>query len=305
MSILFFDDINASHAATGYRGWTDLPDFHVFTVEDTYPDTRQVMPPYRFGFYQMVLLENSGDAALNMNAEPVGDLSDTLTFASPEHVLAWIRGEAQRGYILYFKDAFLAHYPAAVQDEFPFFRLTDINLLRVGQHDKPAMYGHFERLLTLFQSQHPYRVQMLQACLLALLYDCKRLYDAQRQAMKDIPRRRELVLRYRQFVNQHYLSRKTVEAYAELLAVSPDYLSQTVKAVTGKNAHSLIAERILLEAKKLLTYSDLNIAEIADYLGYAEPTHFGRFFRRYTGISPLAWRQRRGAEIGHFSPETG
>jgi AraC family transcriptional activator of pobA len=48
MSIQFFDDINDSHAATGYRGRTDLPDFHAFTVEDTDPDTRRVMPPYHY-----------------------------------------------------------------------------------------------------------------------------------------------------------------------------------------------------------------------------------------------------------------
>ena len=294
MSIQVYHDINEGNAATGYHGRTDLPNFHVFTIEDTYPTTRQVMSPYTFNFYQVVLLENSGDALLNMNAEPVNHLSDSLSFASPEHVLAWVRGDAQRGFIMYFKEDFLAHYPVRVQDEFPYFRLTELNVVPVDSENKTVLRDHFKRILNMFHSKHPYRVQMLQAWLLALLFDCKRLYDDQQQTIKQSPAKNILTFRFQQFINQHYLTHKTVEAYAELLNISPDYLSQSVKAATGKTAHSLIQERILLEAKKLLTYSDLNVAEIADYLGYTEPTHFGRFFRRSFGVSPMAWRQQNG-----------
>lgn len=293
MHIQIFDDINESHRATGYHGRTDLSAFHIFTLEDTYPTTRTVMPPYRFNFYQVVLFEHADDAILNMNAEAVANLNDSLTFASPEHVLAWVRGGAQRGFILYFKEEFLAHYPTSVQDTFPFFRLTDINCLRVPVDAKHALRDYFARLLTMFQSAHPYRVQMLQARLLELLFDCKRMYDIQQHMDKQIAPRDALAFRFQHFVNQHYLTKKTVQEYANLLAVTPDHLGQISKATTGKTAHRLIAERIVLEAKKLLMYSDLTIAEIADYLGYAEPTHFGRFFRTYVGTSPLAWRRRQ------------
>jgi AraC-like DNA-binding protein len=289
MGITVLTDINESHAATGYTGRTDLPAFHVFTVEETYPSTRQVMPPYRLDFYQVVLLENSADATLSINTEAVDGLSDTLSFASLEHVLAWVRGAAQRGFIVYFKPEFLIHQ--VIAEEFPFFRLTEINLLSVNSSDKATLRDHFSRLLLMFRSDHPYRVPMLQSLLLMLLFDCKRLYARQEQTIRQTPAKHALVYRFQQFINQHFLTHKTVESYADLLSVSPDYLNQTVKSATGKTAHHHISERIVLEAKKLLTYSDLNIAEIADYLGYSEPTHFGRFFRRTLGVSPVAWRQ--------------
>lgn len=295
MKIQHFDDINQSHAATGYRGRTDLPIFHIFTIEDTYPDTCPVMLPYTFNFYQVVLLENSADAALSMNTQPVGELTDTLTFASPDHVLSWIRGEAQRGFILYFKEEFLVHHPARVEIEFPFFRLNESNLLRVEGADKSLLLAHFTALLTMFHSSHPYRVQMLQSLLLLLLFDCKRLYQAELRSLQLIAPKNLLVHRFQQSVNQHFLTRHTVEAYANLLAISPDHLSKTVKAVTGKTAYAIITERILLEAKKLLAYTDFTIAEIAHYLGFAEPTHFGRFFRQHVKVTPLVWRHNHTA----------
>ncbi|MEL6150667.1 MAG: hypothetical protein AAFR56_13655, partial [Chloroflexota bacterium] len=67
MQIQTYNDINESHAATGYHGRTDLPGFHIFPMADTYPSTRQVMPPYRFNFYQIVLFEHAPDATLSMN----------------------------------------------------------------------------------------------------------------------------------------------------------------------------------------------------------------------------------------------
>ena len=70
----------------------------------------------------------------------------------------------------------------------------------------------------------------------------------------------------------------------------PGRLTSTLQ-LDPRPAHRLIVERVVLEAKKLLTYTDLNAAEIAHFLGFDEPTHFGRFFRRYVGTTPLAWRQ--------------
>jgi len=293
MDIRVYKDINESHHATGYHGRTDIPEFHIFDVADTYPSTRQVMPPYRFEWFQIVLLENSADASLNINAKSVDDLNDNLLFASPEHVLAWVRGEAQRGYIVYFKEIFLATRPRRILEDFPMFRLNEINYLSVTSDDKQDLHHLFERLMTMFTGDHPYREPMIQAQLQILLYECKRLYDQQRIALEQESPQQAILFRFQQFINQHFLTRKRVSDYADLLAITPDYLGQVVRDMTGKTPLTLIAERVILEAQTLLLYSDLNISEIADYLGYEEPTHFGRFFRRHMGMSPTAWREKQ------------
>lgn len=293
MEILVFDDINESHAATGYHGRTDLSTFHVFTVEDTYPSTRRMMPPYTLRFYQIVMLENSYDARLDMNTAAVNDLDHVVTFASPLHVLSWVRGEAQRGFILYFKEEFLRQQPISVVDEFPFFQLMELNWVRSPHDARNGLRDHFVRILDVFQGRHPYRVQMLQALLLALLYDCKGICDAQQRQMVERSPRQLLAFRFQQALDQHFRTHKTVQSYADLLGVSADYLSESVKQTIGKLPHRLIVGRILLEAKTLLAYSELNIAEIADYLGYPEPTHFSRLFRQQAGMTPSAWRQHR------------
>lgn len=252
MHIQFFDDINESHIATGYGGRTDLSAFHIFSIADMYPHTRRIMPPYRFNFYQIVLLENSDDAMLNMNTQTLAQLSNMLLFASPDHILSWVRGEAQQGFILYFKDEFLAHYPRLVKDEFPYFRMDELNTIHVDDGDKARLKDHFVRLHHIFNSPHPYRVAILSAWLIGLLFDCKHLHERQTSRLRQYTPQEALVFRFQQFINQHFASLKKVSDYARLLSVTPDYLGQVVRMTTGKTPLSFITERILLEAKKLL-----------------------------------------------------
>lgn len=91
--ILHFDDINHSHKVMGFTGRTDLPNFHVYTLEETYPSTRKVMPPYTFRFYCLMLLEeHSQDAMIELNTQRMDGASNTMFFQSPGHVSAWVRG---------------------------------------------------------------------------------------------------------------------------------------------------------------------------------------------------------------------
>lgn len=290
--LLHFDDINQCHGAMGFSGRTDLPDFHIFTLEETYPSTRQVMPPYTLRFYAIVLLENSHDAILDLNTQYQTGPSDLLSFQAPGHVSAWVRGAAQQGFILYFQPEFLSHHGRPLPEEFPFLRTNAVNFLLLTPEEKATLYEHFARLYQTFGRFHLYRVAILQALLLALLFDCKGIYERAHATQAPRAPSANLATRFQQLLEQHYLTHQRVQAYATLLHVTPNHLSQAVAVTVGRTASDLIAERILLEAKKMLHYTSLPIAEIADYLGFAESTHFGRFFKRHTTLTPLAYRRQ-------------
>ncbi|SDG89227.1 AraC-type DNA-binding protein [Dyadobacter soli] len=100
-----------------------------------------------------------------------------------------------------------------------------------------------------------------------------------------------LLNRYLQLVNNHYIDKRTVKEYADLLSVTANHLSQSIKEVSGKNALSYIADRLLTEAKSLLLYTHVDIAEIAFQLGFSDPANFGSFFKKHVGMSPLAFRK--------------
>jgi AraC family transcriptional activator of pobA len=297
LPIPLYQEINECHEATGFPLHTDLPGFHVFTMDETYPATRQAMPPFRRGFYQITYFESMSDATVRLESQTLVGQESVLLFSAPEQLLSWVcGGQRERGFMLYFKPEVLAADAHVLEDEFPFFRLSDFNVLSLRHADAASLQAQFERLHSIYHSPHPYRLQTLAALTRALLFDCRALRDRHEPPTAKAPAGSALVARFQQLVSTCFQHHCSVESYAETLNVSVDHLSATIKDRTGRTPRDFIADRVLLEAKRLLTYTDLNVSEIAEYLQFSEPTHFARFFRRHAGCAPLQFRRDSGAD---------
>ena len=97
-------------------------------------------------------------------------------------------------------------------------------------------------------------------------------------------------LRY--LVEEHFRQERRLAFYAGKLAMTPDRLNDHVKRAAGVTAGHLIRQRVLTEAKRQLVFTSQPIHEIAYGLTFADPSHFARFFRKQTGITPQAFRDR-------------
>lgn len=146
------------------------------------------------------------------------------------------------------------------------------------------------------------RDRSLQALIDLLVIRCERLQ--QRQAGKPVmqhPRSRHLET-YLERINQSYHHGMTVEQYADELGITPPYLNQLCKQLTGRTAIQLLHERRLLEAQRQLTYTATRVQDIAAELGFNDPAYFTRFFRNQTGVSPRQYRQIAGQRQGPPAP---
>ncbi|NMA75274.1 MAG: AraC family transcriptional regulator [Bacteroidales bacterium] len=97
----------------------------------------------------------------------------------------------------------------------------------------------------------------------------------------------------RNFVNEverHYKEERTVSFYAKLLLIEERKLNQCVLKTIGKTAKQYIDSRIILEAKRFLSYSDKSVKEIGFSLGFDEPTNFNKYFKKHTKQTPLEFK---------------
>ncbi len=101
-----------------------------------------------------------------------------------------------------------------------------------------------------------------------------------------------LLARFQAMVEADYRSPRPIGDYAAALGVTPTHLSRVCRGVTGSPASRLILERRLLEARRALAYTSMQVAEIAYMLGYNDPAYFARVFAKATGESPSAFRAR-------------
>ncbi len=81
------------------------------------------------------------------------------------------------------------------------------------------------------------------------------------------------------------------KAYADLLNTTSKTLNNACKKFLGKTAGAVINEKLTVESKKLLLYSHKNLSELAFELGFADASHFNKFFKRQTGVLPGVYRK--------------
>jgi AraC-like DNA-binding protein len=131
------------------------------------------------------------------------------------------------------------------------------------------------------------------AKLLGLLYHLEDFAAVKKKETRPPTAQQTLLQKYIQLVNYHYIDKRTVQEYADLLAVTSNHLSQSVKQASGKNALAYITERLASEARSLIRYTDLEITAIAYQLNFSDPANFGKFFKKQTGVSPSEFRKQK------------
>jgi AraC family transcriptional activator of pobA len=100
----------------------------------------------------------------------------------------------------------------------------------------------------------------------------------------------QLSHQFKKLVQENVRTLKSPSAYAAKLHVSESYLNEALKKVTGFSVSYWVQHEVILEAKRLLYYSQLNVKEIAHKLGYEDHAYFSRMFKKATNITPLAFR---------------
>jgi AraC family transcriptional activator of pobA len=100
----------------------------------------------------------------------------------------------------------------------------------------------------------------------------------------------DVVARFTGLVEQGFLEKRQVNAYASELNVSPGHLNELVRKRLGTSASEVIQERVLLEAKRLLLHADLSVKEVSHALRMDDPAYFNRMFKKATGMTPVEYR---------------
>lgn len=102
-----------------------------------------------------------------------------------------------------------------------------------------------------------------------------------------------LYYKFTELVQENVTAHQDVRFYADQLFITSKYLISIVKKATGKTPHTIIDEYLLKEAYILLGYPEKTISQIAFDTGFSSTSSFGRFFKKYTSISPQEYRKRQ------------
>ena len=112
----------------------------------------------------------------------------------------------------------------------------------------------------------------------------------------------DIVSRFRGLVDEHLSSDWQIADYCEELDVRPAQLGHACKTLLASTPVAVIQEQKLLHAKRQLAYSRASAAEISYQLGFDDPAYFSRFFRKWTGTTPVQFRKTQRTFVVYASP---
>ena len=115
----------------------------------------------------------------------------------------------------------------------------------------------------------------------------KTMYDGNNSRQS---RGEEIMARFIPLLRQYGTTQRNIPFYAEQLHITPNHLSDVVRQHSGLSVMDWIHRTTTTEAKLLLKHTDLMICEISERLNFPEPTAFNRYFKKQTGVTPLAYR---------------
>lgn len=286
-----FESNNGLLEAIGFPHRSHNPYFDIYVIENMGDSTRRCMPPYRQGFYQIGLLSHVGESRLDINTDRLSMDGYPLWFVVPGQVFSWVRDDTVAGFNIIFKKEFLNTSVSNFLEEFPFLKLSESRMLMLTKEEHGLLLLDAQRMHSIFENPHPYQEKMLEGMLGSFLYFCKGVYERHKLTENHLNRAQVIVNRFEELVDKMYLETKNVGDYANKLNITPNYLTTTIKKLTGKSAKDIIQQRLLMESRNLLKYSGHDIAEIAHRLNFQEPTHFSRFFKKWSGLSPNEFRR--------------
>jgi AraC-like DNA-binding protein len=255
-------------------------------------------PPFRKDFYFIALVSHAGKTQITYDNTNVSGLNAFLVFQAPGLLYSFNRDKSANGYLLYFKKECLTFFKPDFEKEFPFFNLLHTNFFKLTQKKFDDFAPHFEEVFRSYENAKDGDHKVAAIKLLALLYELKDFTTAFKQWEEAASSPQQILYqKFMQLLNNFYIEKRSIEEYAELLHVTPNHLSQTIKSVSGKNALSFISERLIMEARSLIQFTDFDMAEIAYQLNFSDPANFGKFFKKHTGLSPLEYRRQSAPKV--------
>ncbi|QRM27338.1 helix-turn-helix domain-containing protein [Microvirga sp. VF16] len=248
--------------------------------------------PHRHEKLFQILHLAEGTAEIVVDGRSTQLIGPAIVTLPPMTVHGYTFSPDVQGTVLTLFDSRLTHILAEMDGVRETFR--SVHLISLHDHEDAArtLTADIASLAAELAGRGSARSEAIQARLMLILIALHRMQGASQTDGGRSPVRRALqhALRFRELVDLHFRSHQPIEIYASRLGLTSPHLNRICREHLGDTALGVIHQRIILEAKRYLTFTSLSAKEIALALAFDDPAYFARFFKQKTGLPPLAFR---------------
>jgi AraC-like DNA-binding protein len=269
----------------------DFGKFFIVKVEDLIRLIKLPVPPARSTTHTFIYL-TAGEAVMHIGSESYRIVQDECLVVPAGQVFSFTNLDINQGYLCNFHNDFMIGKFGKndLLKDFEFLQVWGNPLIRLDQQTSGYVQHLLQRILLVYSSSGLGSLDLIQSYFIALLCEIRSVY--QPLAGNRHSQSTALCNKFRELICANIRTMHLVRDYAALVHVSPNHLNKVVKQTTGKSPTRWIDETLVLEAKVLLHQTDLSIGEVAATLGLFDQSYFSRLFKKYEGVTPLAFRKR-------------
>jgi AraC-like DNA-binding protein/quercetin dioxygenase-like cupin family protein len=262
-------------------------------LEEVYfSDSGESDSPHRHAYYAIIFIEKGeGVHYVDFMEYKVEDNSIFFILPGQMHQLLFL--SHPKGWVMSFTEEFL------VANSIPEKLVNDIYLfndygqsppLPINETQMPV-YLNIISQIEIFSQIQNYKTEAIGSLIKLFLIQSNNHCSLQKENNPQFLETTNHLLRaFKRLLNKHYVTHHLVSDYADMLAVTADYLNKTVKSITGKSAKEHIQSKLIIEAKRSLLFTNLSSKELSYDLGFDESAHFNNFFKKTTGLTPTEFR---------------
>lgn len=275
-------------------------DFTILSIPDIHTQIPFKSPILKADYFSFILTKDgSGVYWLDDNKFPFD--SQTIYFTNPGHIKSYELNESKDAFIITLSEKFLReNIHPEIYGEFPFLLAEIVPPKKLMQNDFEEFEILYSQILKEFKRESMYKNKILGNLFMVMLLKIKEKFWSTYNPIEEGNRNSQIVKSFKHLLELEF--KKVMEKeqndgklqaqhLAERLNLHPNYLNSVIKSKTGRTVNDWIAERTLSVAKSLLINSPYSSKEIAYQLGFSEPTHFSRFFKKHTHLSPNTFRK--------------
>lgn len=244
--------------------------------------------PHRHNYYEVFIFEvGGGQHHIDFRTFPI--FNNSVHFVSPGQVHNVVRKEDSKGFVLLFSRDFYSANNQALK-QFPFLNNNSSEpILNLNEEHFKVLNELILNIRGEKNESNSFADDLIKNYLNTFLIYCKRYFNDDKK--RKVFSNDSLIFRFKQLVEENYLKIHTVSEYANLLNSSEKQLATATKKEIGESPKTLIDERIVLEAKRMVLHTNHSFQEIAFFLNFTDASHFAKFFKSKTTVSPSQFRE--------------
>ncbi len=282
----------------------DLPflkeaEFDIHFLPDIHPELPFKSPVFRAEYFSFVFVKDA-HGSYRTDSYTFPFKPNTIYFTNPGHVKAFEFQKLTDAYIITLTESFLRkNVHPDIFGEFPFLLAETMEPWHLSDWEFEEMEALYLQVHREFQKDTIYKDRILGNLFVVLLLKIKERYCANYCPIDEGDRNSQIVRSFKRLIEQKFKGLTADEAiynfhvqdYADSLNLHPNYLNNVIKSKTGKTVNDWITKRLTSTAMVLLKNTNFTSKEIGLKLGFSQPTHFSRFFKKQTGFSPVAYKK--------------